>query len=76
MKATIEKGRVTFPEEIFEKGYLPANGECEVEPMEGWLRIEAGLNSAGRKRMAERLQNISLTLPIDEIAKSEVVEID
>ena len=77
MKAVIEKGMVIFPKEVFEKGYLPKKGEVDVETMEGWLKVKVPLTSIiGRKRVAMRLQEISLTLSIDEIAKNEVVEID
>ena len=76
MKAVIEKGMVIFPKEVFEKGYLHKKGEVDVETMEGWLKVKAQLTSIGRKRVARRLQEISLVLPIDEIAKNEVIEID
>jgi hypothetical protein len=76
MKAIIEKGMVIFPKEVFKKGYLPKKGEVDVETMEGWLKVKAQLTSVGRKRIARRLQETSLTLPIDEIAKNEVIEID
>jgi hypothetical protein len=70
MKATIERGRVILPKEIFEKGYLPDNGEIEVEAMEGWLKIVPKKAS----RILKDLEKPSIRANIDEIIKAEVVE--
>jgi hypothetical protein len=74
MKATIERGRVILPKEIFEKGYLPDNGEIEVEAMEGWLKIEsrqssndAWLNDPIFTIKAEDLGDQDLSGKVDEI---------
>jgi len=70
MKVTIERGKVTFPKEVFEKGYLPDNGEIEVEAMEGWLKIV----SKKASRILKDLEKSPIRANIDEIIRAEVVE--
>ncbi len=71
MKATIERGRVILPREVFDKGYLPENGEIDVEAMEGWLKIgQKGINIAEDPIFtvkAEDLGDPELSTKIDEI---------
>lgn len=74
MKAVIEKGRVSLPKEIFEKGYLPDNGEIEVEVIDQKLRflplVEPPLGIL--KSLEEPPQVVS----IDKMVKAEAPDVD
>ncbi len=70
MKATIERGRVILPREVFDKGYLPENGEIDVEAMEGWLKM--GTKKAFR--ILKDLEKPPIRVSIDKIIQAEVVE--
>ncbi|MFH0774668.1 MAG: hypothetical protein V2A53_04130 [bacterium] len=74
MKAIIENGRITLPSEVFEKGYLPKNGEIEVERIKRGLRIESRqsrdnvwLNDPLFTVKAEDLGDTELSTKVDEI---------
>lgn len=70
MKATIEKGRISLPKEVFEKGYLPEKGEVEVKAMEGWLKIA----SKKASRILKDLEKPPIRASIDKIIQAEVAE--
>ena len=74
MKAIAEKGRFTLPREIFEKNNLPLRGEYEVEVVNRRIQLSPPIEPPWR--ILKSLEEPPQIVPIDEMVKAEMVDVD